>query len=88
MANGDDSWIHIVHTLWSAALTALLGLAGWNWKSLTDRVESKADRTELDTLREDLASWKGDQQTQHKENRDRLDNIYKLLVTLNGDSGH
>lgn len=75
----DDSF-RIAHTIWSGALSVLGGLIVWNWNRLNKQVDGKADKTEVQTLREDIAGWRQSQETQHAENRSRLDDIYQLLA--------
>jgi Mg2+/Co2+ transporter CorB len=79
MQAGDDDLIHFIHTIWSAALTALGGIVWWsfrwNWNRLCELVDKKADKDEVDSFKEEIRSWKEEQQSQHRENRQRLDAI-------------
>lgn len=80
MAAGDESLVHLIHTVWSGVLTALGGLIVWNWNRLVKEVDKKVDRSEITQLREDLRQrWQAQDQVQ-KESRTRLDAIYKLLA--------
>jgi hypothetical protein len=84
MANGDDSFIHLFHTVWSGVLTVFGGLIVWNWKRLVDQVDGKVDKTEVETLRKELRDRWVAQDSMHQENRTRLDAIYQLLARKRG----
>lgn len=79
MANGDDSWIHLILEIWTGVLTTLGGLFWWNFSRMADTLDRKAEKEEVATLREDIALWRADQQQQHAENRQRLDMIMQAL---------
>lgn len=95
MTEPDDSIIHLVHTLWSAAITGLIAVfwavVKWNWNKLNTTLDGKVDRSEMDQLRASLKErWDQQdqvaadrderQEQQHKENRARMDAIYQLLA--------
>lgn len=87
----EDSLIHLIHTVWSAGLTALLALLGgivkWNWTRLADRVEQiaglhedKADKNEVTQMGDRLAKLIGDMDTRAQADRTRMANDIQLLV--------
>lgn len=87
----DDNIVHLIHTVWSAALTVFGGIVVWNWNRLVKEVDSKADKSEVTQLREDLQNrWDQQdklnrsrdeqQERQHRENRSRLDTVLTMLA--------
>ena len=86
MANGDDSLVHLFHTIWSAGLTllgaAFMGIVKWNWSRLTKELDGKLDKSSFDDLREDLSHRWEQQDKMHAENRQRLDRIVDGLGKL------
>jgi hypothetical protein len=89
MSNGDDSLIHLIHTIWSGALTvlagALIAIVKWNWTKLSDKVEQidkgKVDKDALELLRDDLKErWRSQDQLQVLASK-RLDDIFHLIAT-------
>jgi hypothetical protein len=84
MANGDDTLIHLIHTLWSAVLSAFGGLIVWNWNKLSKEVDTKADKTDVGQLRSDLVERWRQQDALQAEIRQRLDRIVDGIAKLNG----
>lgn len=79
MANADDSVIHLIHTVWSGALTLLVAVIGWfmrwNWNRIVTELDGKADR-------ETVLDVKADFERRHKETLDMMKEI-KEAITKN-----
>lgn len=77
--------------VWNAILTILVGIIGWNWTKLTDKVDGKAeaarvdelerrmddkaDKPDIDAVRREIEALRRSQELQHQETRVRLDRI-------------
>lgn len=79
MSTEQDSLVHIIHTVWSLALSALGALLLWIIDGFSKKIDRKADKDEVAQLRNDMAEWRKEQAAQHSENRARLDMIVGAL---------
>lgn len=68
-----------VHTLWTAVITVAGGIVAFFTKRLVDEVDLKADKVDVDALKEDLHQMLVRQDAQHRGNTDRLDMIIMEL---------
>jgi hypothetical protein len=79
MPNGEDSLIHTIHTIWSAILSGmfaiLAGIVGMFGRRLLGELDRKADKDDVDQLRNDFQASMESQERMHRENRLRLDRI-------------
>lgn len=74
---------NIFHTLWTGIITVAGAIVAFFTKRLVDEVDQKADKAEVDTLREEFRAHMASQQQQHTDNTERLDRI--LVAVLNGN---
>ena len=77
----DDTILHWALGLWSGLLTVLGALVGWSWNKMNSQIDGKADQEDVDQLRESFREQQEVQERMHRENRERLDDIYQLLAT-------
>jgi hypothetical protein len=71
----DPTDFQIFHSLWTGVITVAGGIVAFFTKRLVDQVDQKADREEVDTLRDDIRDWRQEQERQHRSNTERLDQI-------------
>lgn len=76
----DDNTVHLIFSLWCAALTIIGVLFMWMWNRLVKQVDDKAEKTEVTQLRDDLRERWITQDKMHAENRTRLDRIFDRVV--------
>lgn len=84
----DGSIFTVVHSIWTGILTLLAGLILWNWNKVNDDIKDLSQEIKSKVDRDDWNSWKVEQQVQHRENRERLDDILKLMVEQKNHGGN
>jgi hypothetical protein len=69
----------LVHTAWTAVITVAGGIVAFFTKRLVDQVDAKADKCDVEELKQDIKDFISQQAQQHAGNTDRLDRIIMEL---------
>jgi len=77
--NDPQVALQAVHYIWTAVITAGGAIVAFFTKRLVDEVDRKADKSEVDELKQDIKDFLERNATQHTDNTKRLDQI---LLTL------
>lgn len=75
----DPSELQTIHTFWTATITVGVAIVAFFTKRLINEVDKKADKSELNDLKEVVSDFLERQDRQHAANTGRLDQI---LLTL------
>jgi hypothetical protein len=74
-----QSGFQIVHTAWTGIITVAGGIVAFFTKRLFDQVDAKADKCDVEDLKQDIKDFITRQDGQHQANTERLDRIIMEL---------
>lgn len=75
----------VFHTLWTAAITVAGGIVAFFTKRLVDQVDAKADKCDVDELKQNIKDFIARSDNQHASNTSRLDTIILELGGRNNE---
>jgi hypothetical protein len=75
----DIQTIQTVHTVWTSIITIAGAVVAFFTKRTFDQIDSKADKCDVEDLKEDLKTLLARNDRQHESNTQRLDKIIMEL---------
>ncbi len=75
----DPNEFQILHTTWTALITVAGAIVAFFTKRLFDQVDAKADKEDMNELKQDIRTFLEQQRQQHQSNTERLDNLIMVL---------
>lgn len=80
MSDDPQTGLQVFHITWTAVTTVLGAIVAFFTKRLVDEVKEKADKCDVDDLKQDIKDFIERQDRQHRDNTARLDQI---LLNMN-----
>ena len=79
--DAPQSGFEVAHTLWTGVITVAGAIVAFFTKRTLDQIDSKADKCDMDELKQDLKDLLSRNDRQHESNTQRLD---KIIMELRG----
>jgi hypothetical protein len=81
MLDAPQSGFEVAHTLWTGVITIGGLIVAFFTKRTVDSIDTKADKCDVEDLKEDLKTFLARSDRQHESNTQRLD---KIIMELRG----